>query len=207
MRYKRTVLGRSEQFFYVHLKFTQEIVVEVPRWLLNQRRSDLAGQGFTEKAIALNLARDVALKTASPFRAIGERAAHSPGLWDGRHPGDRNIWDQHPVGQIDLFHLVVFARQDEVGTQISSTAWEISSSMPFSGQAYLAGTAPLSVFQWPFGRQQLCDLASHSSFCCRFVRNQLTAPLTTRDNRGTPLVLMHEPPYSSVRRLVALFRN
>ena len=85
MRYKRTVLGRSEQFFYVHLKFTQEIVVEVPRGILNQRQSDLVGQGFTEKAIALDLARDVALKTASPFPAIGERAA---GLYDQDPP----IW-------------------------------------------------------------------------------------------------------------------
>jgi hypothetical protein len=59
----------SEQFFYVHLKFTpksvslaasigspHEIVVEIPRGLLNQRQSDLVGQGFTEKAIALDLA-------------------------------------------------------------------------------------------------------------------------------------------------------
>jgi len=45
----------SEQFFYVHLKFTQEIVVEVPRGLLNQRQSDLVGKGFTEKALALGL--------------------------------------------------------------------------------------------------------------------------------------------------------
>ena len=75
----------SEQFFYVHLKFTQEIVVEVPRGLLNQRHSDLVGRGFTEKAIALDLARDVALKTVSPFPAIGERAA---GLYDEDPP----IW-------------------------------------------------------------------------------------------------------------------
>jgi len=95
----------SKQFFYVHLKFTpksislaapignpHEIVVEVPRELLNQRHSDLAGKGFTEKAIALNLARDVALKTASPFPAIGERAA---GLYDEDPP----IWyeDRHRV--------------------------------------------------------------------------------------------------------------
>ena len=91
MRYKRTALGSSKQFFYVHLKFIQEIVVEVPRGLLNQRRSDLAGQGFTEKAIALDLARDVALKTASPFPTIGERAAGSlyeedPPIWYERGP-------------------------------------------------------------------------------------------------------------------------
>src|SRR6201987_6395638 len=88
MRYKRTVFGRSEQFFYVHLKFTQEIVVEVPRGWLNKRQSDLVGQGFTEKAIALDFARDVALKTASPFPAIGERAA---GLCEEDPP----IWYEH----------------------------------------------------------------------------------------------------------------
>jgi len=88
MRYKRTVLGTSEQFFYVHLKFTQEIVVEVPRGLLNQRQSDLVGKGFTEKALALALARDVALKMASRFPAIGERAA---GLYDEDPP----IWYEY----------------------------------------------------------------------------------------------------------------
>ena len=72
----------SAQFFYVHLKLTpksvslaepigspHEIVVEVPRGLLNQRQSNLVGQDFTEKAIALDLARDVALKMATPFPA------------------------------------------------------------------------------------------------------------------------------------------
>ena len=86
----------SKQFFYVHLKYTpksvslaapigspNEIVVEVPRGLM--RQSNLVGQDFTEKAIALDLARDVALKTASPFPAIGKRAA---GLYDE----DRPIW-------------------------------------------------------------------------------------------------------------------
>ena len=68
MRYKQTVLGMSEQFFYVHLKFTQEIVVEVPRGLLNQRQSDLVGQGFTEKAIALDLARELLLRRQARSR-------------------------------------------------------------------------------------------------------------------------------------------
>ena len=105
MSYKRTVLGMSKQFFYVHLKLTpksvslaapigdpHEIVVEVPRGLLHQRQSDLSGQDFTEKAMALDIARDVALKTATPFPAIGERAA---GLYDE----DRPIWyeDRHCV--------------------------------------------------------------------------------------------------------------
>ena len=105
MRYKQTVLGMSEQFLYVHLKLTpksvslaapignpHEIVVEVPRGLLKQRQSVLVGQDFTEKAMALYLARDVALKTATPFPAIGERAA---GLYDEARP----IWyeDRHRV--------------------------------------------------------------------------------------------------------------
>jgi hypothetical protein len=89
----------SAQFFYVHLKFTpksvslaapigspHEIVVEVPRGLM--RQADLVGQDFTEKAIALDLARDVALQTASPFPAIGKRAA---GLYDEDPP----IWYEH----------------------------------------------------------------------------------------------------------------
>jgi hypothetical protein len=98
MKYKRTVLGMSKQFFYVHLKLTpksvslgapigdlHEIVVEVPRGLLHQRQSDLIGQGFTDKAIALDIARDVVLKTVTHFPTIGQRAA---GLYDE----DRPIW-------------------------------------------------------------------------------------------------------------------
>ncbi len=59
MKYKRTVLGVSEQFFYVHLKLTpksvslaapigdpHEIVVEVPRGLLNQRNLSHLGRRF-----------------------------------------------------------------------------------------------------------------------------------------------------------------
>jgi hypothetical protein len=91
----------STQFFYVHLKLTpksvslaapigdpHEIVVEVPRVLLKQRQSVLVRQDFTEKAIALDLARDVALKTATPFPAIGKRAA---GLYDEDPP----IWYEY----------------------------------------------------------------------------------------------------------------
>ena len=91
----------SKQFFYLHLKFTpksvslaapigspHEIVVEIPRGLLNPSQSDLVGQDFTDKAIALDLARDVVLKTAGPFPAIGERA---PGLYDEDPP----IWYEY----------------------------------------------------------------------------------------------------------------
>ena len=101
MKYKRTVLGMSKQFFYVHLKLTpksvslgapigdlHEIVVEVPRGLLHQRQSDLIGQGFTDKAIALDIARDVVLKTVTHFPTIGQREA---GLYDE----DRPIWYEY----------------------------------------------------------------------------------------------------------------
>jgi hypothetical protein len=106
MRYKQTVLGMNEQFLYVHLKLTpksvslaapignpHEIVVEVPRGLLKQRvlkqrQSVLVGQDFTEKAMALDLARDVALKTATPFPAIGVRAA-------GLYYEDRPNWYEY----------------------------------------------------------------------------------------------------------------
>jgi len=77
MRYKRTVFLRRLKVRAQKCisGSPHEIVVKIPKGLLNQRQSDLVGQGFTEKAIALDLARDVVLKTASPFSAIGERAA------------------------------------------------------------------------------------------------------------------------------------
>jgi hypothetical protein len=37
------------------------------------------------------------------------------GLSNDRHPGGRNVWDEGPFERFDLFHLVVFARQDEGG--------------------------------------------------------------------------------------------
>ena len=57
--------------------------------MLNRRQSDLLGQDFREKAIALDLARDVALKTASPFPGIGEGVAGS--LYEEDSP----IWCEH----------------------------------------------------------------------------------------------------------------
>ena len=37
------------------------------------------------------------------------------GLRYGRYPSGRNVWDQLSLEHLDLFHLVVFARQDEGG--------------------------------------------------------------------------------------------
>jgi len=52
---------------------------------LLRRGEYLVGKGFTEKTLALDLARDVALKMASPFPATGERAAgcydEDPPIW------------------------------------------------------------------------------------------------------------------------------
>ena len=95
----------------VRLDAALTIVVEVPRGLLKQRQSDPVGKGITEEAIALDLARDVALKTASPFPAIGERAA---GLYDGDPP----IWYEYR-------HRVMNQRpcdHEERGTR----AWKIA---------------------------------------------------------------------------------
>ena len=103
----------SKQFFYVHLKLTPKSVslaapiwqsprgdfLEVPRGLLNQRQSGLVGQDFSEKAVALDLARDVTaslvgqtLRRQARCPAIGKRAA---GLYDEDPP----IWyeDRHRV--------------------------------------------------------------------------------------------------------------
>jgi hypothetical protein len=107
MRYERTVFLRTLK---VHAqKCISGSTYEIPRGLLNQRQSDLVGQGVTEKAIALDLARDVALKTASPFPAIGERAA---GLYDEDPP----IWYEYR-------HRVILkdCRDDELFFKLSST--------------------------------------------------------------------------------------
>jgi hypothetical protein len=64
----------SEQYFYVRLKFMpkfsissgpntkeHEAVVEVPRWLVHRKQSELKNENPREKAIALDFARRAAL--------------------------------------------------------------------------------------------------------------------------------------------------
>jgi hypothetical protein len=87
----------SEQFFYIGLTFTprlrnagmptplsREVIVEVPRNLVQSRRSESA----QDKAIAIELARRTAVGT---FAAVTERAM---GLYDEGSP----IWcKERPV--------------------------------------------------------------------------------------------------------------
>src|SRR5258708_1232040 len=97
----------SAQFFYVHLKFTpksvslatpigspHEIVVEVPRGLM--RQPDLVGRDFTEKATALDLARDVALKTASPGSSRRD-GIYPESMFPSQPQSDSFLW---PEGQV-----------------------------------------------------------------------------------------------------------
>jgi hypothetical protein len=74
----------NEQFLYIQLKFTQkirtaampmphqrEVVIEVPRDLLQPKQSHLANDIPREKIIAVDLARRAALST---FPTVAERA-------------------------------------------------------------------------------------------------------------------------------------
>src|ERR1700759_1897108 len=74
----------NEQFLYVQLKFTQkirtaampmphqrEVVIEIPRDLLQSKQSHLANDIPREKIIAMDLARRAALST---FSTVAERA-------------------------------------------------------------------------------------------------------------------------------------
>ena len=88
----------SEQFFYVELKFIPktvtlsgvifrqcEVVVEVPKDLVQLRQSEIVSENSGEKTIALDLARRAALGT---FPTLAERVI---GLYDEDAP----IWDEN----------------------------------------------------------------------------------------------------------------
>jgi hypothetical protein len=85
----------SDQFFYVHLKFTpkmgadrapmtkrHEAVVEVPKDLVQGNQSESSTENSREKVIVLDLARRAAFGT---FSTLPERAL---GLYDEEQP----IW-------------------------------------------------------------------------------------------------------------------
>lgn len=88
----------SEQFYYVHLGFIpkmvtltfpilrqREVVVEVPKDLVQHRLSALVNENLGEEEIALNLARRAALAT---FPTVAERLV---GLYDENAPR----WHEH----------------------------------------------------------------------------------------------------------------
>lgn len=85
----------SDQFFYVQLKFTPKIgtesapmtkqheaVVEVPKYLVQRKQSEITNENPREKVIVLDLARRAAL---GAFPTVPERVV---GLYDEDQP----IW-------------------------------------------------------------------------------------------------------------------
>ena len=84
----------SEQFFYVHLRFIpkrviltfpilrrREVVVEVPKDLVQRKQSEIIHENPREKAIALELARRAALGT---FPTVEQRVVglyHEAAIW------------------------------------------------------------------------------------------------------------------------------
>jgi hypothetical protein len=102
----------SKQFFYTQLKFTpksntctapipqnHEVVIEVPKDLLNCGYGDSTAENSGEKAIALKLARAAALGT---FPTVGERVAglynEDAPLWYEERP---SIMNQRPCDHED----------------------------------------------------------------------------------------------------------
>jgi hypothetical protein len=89
----------SSRFFYVLLKFTPKIrtyseprtkqygaVVEVPKDLVQRKRSEIMNENSREKAIALDLARKAALGT---FPTVEERVVglyHEDAIWYEEKP-------------------------------------------------------------------------------------------------------------------------
>jgi|SRR5580693_3331031 hypothetical protein len=92
------------QQFYVHLRFIpkmvtlafpvlrqREVVVEVPKDLVQHRLSELVNEKLGEEAMALNLARRAALAT---FPTVAERLL---GLYDENVPS----WHEHRYHVMD----------------------------------------------------------------------------------------------------------
>ena len=93
----------SSRFFYILLKFTPKIrtysaprtkqhgaVVEVPKDLVQRKRSEIINENPSEKAIALDLARKVALGT---FPTVEERVVglyHEDAIWYEEKPPGMN---------------------------------------------------------------------------------------------------------------------
>ena len=114
----------NEQFLYIQLKFTQkirtaampmphqrEVVIEVPRDLLQSKQSHLANDIPREKIIAMDLARRAALST---FPTVAERAVE---LYD----------EDLPTWRENRFHVMNERPCDyeENGTRAWRIAWEI----------------------------------------------------------------------------------
>jgi hypothetical protein len=93
----------SSRFFYIQLKFIPKTrtygvprtkqhgaVVEVPKDLVQRKRSEIINENLSEKAIALDLARRAALGT---FPTIEERVLglyHEDAIWCEEKPSVMN---------------------------------------------------------------------------------------------------------------------
>jgi hypothetical protein len=89
----------SSRFFYIQLKFIPKIrtysvprtkqhgaVVEVPKDLVERKRSEIINENLSDKAIALDLARRAALAT---FPTVEERVLglyHEDAIWCEEKP-------------------------------------------------------------------------------------------------------------------------
>ena len=86
----------SDQFFYFQLKFIpkigytftdeREVVVEVPKDLVQRKQSEIINENPRESAIALDLARRAALGT---FPTVEERVVglyHEDAIWCEKRP-------------------------------------------------------------------------------------------------------------------------
>jgi hypothetical protein len=96
----------SDNVFVVRFIFTPKIesnsvpytrryaaVVEIPKNLVQRRRSELIGRDLSEKAIALDLARQAAFATLSTGTEPVAWPCHEDALWYEDRP---NVMDEKP---------------------------------------------------------------------------------------------------------------
>src|ERR1700724_1134030 len=89
----------SSRFFYIQLKFIPKIrtysvprtkqhgaVVEVPKDLVQRKRSEIINENPSEKAIALDLARKAALGTFPTVEERGIGLYHEDAIWCEEKP-------------------------------------------------------------------------------------------------------------------------
>ena len=89
----------SSRFFYIQLKFTPKIrtssaprtkqhgaVVEVPKDLVQRKRSEIINENPSEKAIALDLARRAALGTFLTVEELVVGLYHEDAIWYENRP-------------------------------------------------------------------------------------------------------------------------
>ena len=87
------LLNMSERYYYIEFTFTpkkgshihREAVVEVPKDLVRRKQTELINNGRREKAVALNLGREVALAAFSGANSV-LGPYHEDALWYDDRP-------------------------------------------------------------------------------------------------------------------------